>query len=193
MKIENELEIEYVNFLLSKFSEHKKDFLRDTKHDEILIVILKTHLFIEQEMKELTNIYFKNPAKLKNFMFKNRLDILFGLGVLPKELYDPIKVLNNIRNDLGHELSFVFSEESYKKLYDSLSNELLIEFKKDLQVVEFFNKDITHIEKMKILLACIWTSLKAIILTSFKYKQELAKEYEIQVYDELLEFKKNNK
>jgi uncharacterized protein YutE (UPF0331/DUF86 family) len=187
------LEDGYINVLLDKYSEYREEFLNETKHDDILMVILKVHLYIEKEMVELTNSYFKHPKKFNDYTFKSRLDLLFALGVIEKELYDPIKSINDIRNQISHNLDFKFSEVNYKKIYDSLSQNILMEFKKDLEIISKFNVKLDYVTKTKILLACIWTNLKAEVLTAFTRKKELAIEYQQQAIDELIEFKKNQK
>lgn len=182
------LEDEYIKVQLDKFSSYRKVFINETKHDDVLMVILKVHLYIEKELVELTNIYFKHPLKLNDYNFNSRLDILFALGVIEKELYDPIKSINHIRNRISHDLDFKFTEASYKKIYESLNKDILKEFKKDLEVHSWFDKNPNHVDKTKVMLFCIWTNLKAVVLTSFIHKKELAKEYEEQAINELIEF-----
>lgn len=184
-------EDEYIQIQLNRFSDFRKEFMNDTKHDDILMVILKVHLYIEKEMMELTNIYFKHPKKLNDYSFKKRLDLLYALGVIEKELFDPIKTINEIRNQLSHRLDFEYTEDSYKKIYNSLSNDILKEFKLDLEVNRMLTKNLDYVDKTKILLACIWTSIKAEVLTSFISKRELAKAYEVQAINELIEYKKS--
>lgn len=172
---------------LDKYSIYRKRFIEETKHDDIHMVILRAHMYIEKEMVELTNTYFKHPNKLKDYGFKSRLDLLFALGVIDKELYDPIGKINKIRNDISHKLDFKFTEDKYKMLYNSLSNDILKEFKKDLDVESIFNKDTNFVEKTRVLLSGIWTDIKTEVLVSFKNKQILAKEYEEQANNELME------
>ncbi|ALC91653.1 hypothetical protein AM500_19080 [Bacillus sp. FJAT-18017] len=187
------IEEEFLKAQLEKFSEYRSEFIAETRHEDILMSILRVHMYIEKEMVELTKIYFKYPNKFNDYTFKSRLDLLYALGVIERELYDPIQSINNVRNKLSHNLDFKFTENIYKKIYDSLSKEILTEFKKDLEVYSWLNKNPNFIEKTKILLACIWTNIKASVLTSFINKRELAKELEMQALDDLIEFEKSRK
>ncbi len=187
MKIEDEL----LKVRLEEFSAYREEFIADTKHDDILMTILRVHMYIEKEMVELTNIYFKHPNVLKDLNFKSRLNLLFALGVIEKELNDPINVINKIRNDISHKLNYEFSEGDYEKIYNSLSKNILEEFKKDLNTANFIEGNLNYVEKTKLLLSTIWTSVKAEVLTSFIFKKELAKDYEEQAIKEVLEFKQS--
>ncbi|MRX56138.1 hypothetical protein GJU41_19455 [Bacillus idriensis] len=74
-----------------------------------------------------------------------------------------------------------------------MSKDILKESKKDLEVHSWLNKNPNFVDKTKILLAGIWTSVKAEVLISIIRKKELANEYEEQINKELIEFKKNQK
>jgi hypothetical protein len=186
-----EIEDEFLKAQLNKYSIYRKEFVTETKHEDILMVILRVHMYIEKEMVELTKIYFNHPSKLEKYTFKSRLDLLYALGVIEKELYDPIRVINDIRNKISHKLDFKFTDMTYKKLSDSLSKDILNEFKKDLESHSLFNKNPNCVDKMKLMLSGIWTRIKAEVLISFISKRELAAKYIEEANNQLIEFKKN--
>lgn len=185
-----ELEKEYLRSQLDVFNEERKNFIEETKYDDISMTILKTHLYIQKEMTELTNIFFKNANVFKeDYTFAHRLNLLYALGVIDKELYDPIRRLNSIRNKIGHNLNYTYSEKEYISMYDTLSNEILGEFKKDLKLYKSFSIELDHISKTKILLAGLWIAIKSKVLFSFVIKREIAHSYKIEALDKLTEFK----
>lgn len=183
-----DIELRVVKKLLDEFSVQRKQFVKDVEHDDILMVILKTHLYIEKEMVELTDKFFKFPEKLSDYKFKARLNLLYSLGIIEKQLYEPISLINDIRNKFAHKLTYEFSEKDYKGLKDTLSKETLTEFKKDRELSSIFNKNMTYIDEAKILLTGIWVSLKSEVLLSFKVKQMLSLEYNEQYYDEIKKY-----
>src|SRR5690625_1226863 len=129
------IEDEYFKSQLDKFSVERKRFVEDTAQDDISMVILRAHMYVEKEMVELTNRFFKYPNKFGDrYSFANRLDLLYALGVIDKELYDPIKKINEIRNDISHKLEYKYTENEYEKLYRSLSKDILHEYRKDLDL-----------------------------------------------------------
>lgn len=178
---------------LEEFSAERRKFIEETKHDEILVVILKTHLYIEKELNELITQFFKNPQKLLNYKFKSKLDLLFALGVIEQELYDPIAKINDIRNDFGHKLNYTFSEGEYVKLHNTLSKEVLTEFKKDLDFHNFLWGKRTFLEETKILLAGIWSNLKSDVLFSYNIKNVLSLDYKIDYNDMVAKLIKEEK
>lgn len=180
----DDLEDKYIELQLEKFSVFREKFIEDTKHDDILMVMLRAHLYIEKEMVKLTEIFFKHPNMLKNYKFASRLNLLYSLGIIEKEIYDPIKKINEIRNELSHRLGYTFTEKEYKKLFDSLSGHILQEFKKDIKMIEN-NSEYDYVYKTKMLVSCIWTSLKASVLTPVYTKYMLANEYKEQADEEL--------
>ncbi|MGE7907519.1 hypothetical protein ACQKNS_24425 [Peribacillus sp. NPDC094092] len=188
MRIEDDIELCVVKKKLDEFSVQRKQFVKDVEHNDILMVILKTHLYIEKEMIELTEEFFKFPKKLSEYKFKARLNLLYSLGIIEKQLYEPISSINDIRNKFAHNLTYEFTKKDYKRIKDTLSKETLTEFKKDKDFYSTFNKDMTYIDEAKILLTNIWVSLKSDVLMSFKHKQMLASEYYEHYYDEIKKY-----
>ncbi|KOR78362.1 hypothetical protein AM232_07730 [Bacillus sp. FJAT-21352] len=188
MRIEDDIELCVVKKKLDEFSVQRKQFVKDVEHDDILMVILKTHLYIEKEMIELTEEFFKFPTRLSDYKFKARLNLLYSLGIIEKQLYEPISSINDIRNKFAHNLTYEFTEKDYKRIKDTLSKEILTEFKKDKDFYSTFNKDMNYIDEAKVLLTNIWVSIKSDVLMSFKHKQMLASEYNKHYYDEIKKY-----
>ncbi|MGP4038323.1 MltR family transcriptional regulator [Gracilibacillus sp. D59] len=183
----NEMETEYVQAQLIKYSNERMEFLRKTEHEEILMVILRVHMYVEKELIEITNFFFKYHDKLNNYRFISRLNLLYALGVIEKELYDPISRLNQLRNDISHQLEYKFSEKEYQKLYQSLSGKILFEFKKILKEKD---RELDYISKTKELLSTIWTDVKASALTSCFTMERLGSDYIVKASEEIEKFLK---
>ncbi|UOQ85701.1 hypothetical protein [Gracilibacillus salinarum] len=185
----SKIESDYLEAGLDEFLKEKQDFLNKTEHEEIQMVILRVHLYIEKEMIRLTEIFLKHPQKFKGLNFKSRLDLLYGVGVIDKEIYDPIDKINTIRNSISHGLNYEFNKEEYKKIYDSLSNDILKEYKKDLQ---YFSKAISFSKKTRVLLLCVWVNLQSIVSTPYFTLLEIGSSYKILAYEEIEKYKKES-
>jgi len=78
-----------------------------------ILIILKGHLLVEQEVNGLLEVTVPNPKPLRIRdsnppKFAHKLSLLKALIPKPKpvrNLWDVVKGLNDLRNDLAHELS----------------------------------------------------------------------------------------
>jgi DNA-binding MltR family transcriptional regulator len=145
---------EYVKITAKEFTESFEKFLTITKSEDILITVLRGHLYVEHELENLLSKYIFNLDKLNNKYYKQKLDMALGLGIVKKELFDGLKFLNELRNKFVHDLNFEFSEAEYIKFENKLGTELQAEISEMV-------KDETKVsEKVRAIIAKLWSELK---------------------------------
>jgi hypothetical protein len=87
-----------------------KPVFRYDKHmpqtDDVILIVLKGHLLIEEQLVDLANWALPNPQFLPKFMFYNLAKVV--RAAVPQRSDDPswelILKLNQLRNDLAHKL-----------------------------------------------------------------------------------------
>lgn len=180
-------ESQYLKVQLEKLSTHRQEFIKQSAHDDILMVVVRADLYIEEELHTLMNLFLPHLRKTNlSFSYQNQVDFLFGLGVIDDELYQPVDIIHQIRNKLSKGSEF--AEETYERLFQSLSGNVLEEFQKDLEVVNELAVDIDFSHKTRILVAGIWTSLKTVVLTAYIKKKEIAARYQKEAEQEIMDF-----
>lgn len=99
-----------------------KDFMKDTKSNEILIIILKAHLYIERELiKTLTETIIDEKV-LNNTTFRQKLDLANSMGLVDG-YYGTLGKINSIRNCYAHDMNYVFDESTFEDLLSTLPKE----------------------------------------------------------------------
>lgn len=78
---------EYVKITAKEFTESFEKFLTITKSEDILITVLRGHLYVDHELENLLSKYIINLDKLIKY-YKQKLDMALGLGIVKKELFD---------------------------------------------------------------------------------------------------------
>jgi hypothetical protein len=180
-------ESQYLKLQLEKLPSHRQTFIKESAHDDMMIVLIRADLYIEKELHVLMDIFLPHLREAdKHFSYQDKVNFLFGLGVIDEELYQPVISIHQVRNKLSKGSSF--TEEIYEKLYQSLTGNILGEFQKDLEVVNELAVDIDFSHKTRILAAGIWTSLKAVVLTSYIKKKEIAVTYQKEAEQEIMNF-----
>lgn len=138
-----------------------KDFMRDTKSNEILIIILKSHLYIERELiKTLTETIIDEKI-LIGTTFRQKLDLANSMGVI-EGLYGALGKVNSVRNSYAHDVSYEFGEKEFEDLLSTLSKEDKEDFISDYNGWKPFLYDGTIPEfnfKLQLLLNNIWFSM----------------------------------
>src|SRR5713226_4113578 len=84
--------------------------LRYDKHmpetDDLILIVLKGHLLVEEQLVDLANWALPHPEYLPEFMFHKLAHVV--RTVVPQRSDDPswelILKLNSLRNDLAHKL-----------------------------------------------------------------------------------------
>lgn len=112
-------EIEIIN----KFEAAYEKFMRYTKSELSMEIILKGHICVEHELKNLLYKYIDNTKRdsqnnpiYKYNGFANTYKLLYVLNALPKDIYVMVDELNRIRNNYAHNLEYEFEEKSFIKI-----------------------------------------------------------------------------
>ena len=136
-------------------------FMRDTKSSEMLIVILKAHLYIERELiKALTETIIDEKI-LSNTTFVQKLELAKSMGIID-DIGGALKKVNSIRNGYAHSINFVFDESTYEDLLSTLTKEDKDDFTTEYNEWEalLYDGDIPLLNfKTQLLLNHIWFSL----------------------------------
>jgi hypothetical protein len=77
-------------------------------------IVLSTHLFTEHWINQIL-LKFCPQFDLTNFgttglTYSQKLHIAFSIGKLPNTLFQNLKKLNKLRNDIGHKIDFDFTK-----------------------------------------------------------------------------------
>jgi len=97
-----------------------------------LVLVLKTHLYIENLLNQILSLILPFSDKLLKQRFLVKLDFLESLEPLPrkKSMIDKIRILNKIRNGFAHDLEKELDEKDITQLsegFDIGQNEKSIE------------------------------------------------------------------
>lgn len=136
-------------------------FLQDTTSEDILVIVLKAHLYMERELiKTLTETIIDEKV-LKPTTFRQKLDLANSMGLLD-EYYGVLGKVNSIRNDFAHNIDYEFDEKIYEDLLSALPKKDKDEFLSEYDVWKDILYDGTIPEfnfKLQLLLSNIWFAL----------------------------------
>ena len=167
--------------------EEFKAFMNDTKSAEILIIILKAHLYIERQLTFALTESIVDDSVLKNTTFRQKLDLAYSMGIIGDD-YGTLKKFNSIRNAYAHDMDYEFTEKTFDDLIATLSKDdkdffwCEYEENKDL----FYDASIPELNfKLQVLLSDVWFSVntrrhlaqKAIEIKMLEKKIETMKKY----------------
>ncbi|XKO53520.1 hypothetical protein ACI2WT_11890 [Lysinibacillus fusiformis] len=141
---------------LEKAKDIKKEMMSEIASADLLSATLKTHMYVERELNLLYEYFFFESQTFNRLNFASKMKLIYDMGILSKEMFDVINMLNKIRNDFAHKMYFDKSNNSYKRLLDSLSNSLNQNHNIDIKMKEMVYGELSEERKYKILLAQIW-------------------------------------
>lgn len=159
-----------------------KFFMQDTKSDDILIVILKAHLYMERELiKTLTETIIDENV-LKSTTFRQKLDLANSMGLLD-EYYGTLGKVNSIRNNFAHNINFKFDEKTYEDLLSTLTkvdkDDFLSEYERWKNML--YDRTVPEFNfKLQLLLSNIWFGLVSCRATAKTAIELRLKEKEIE-------------
>lgn len=159
-----------------------KKFMEDTKSNDILIIILKAHLYMERELiKTLTDTILDEKV-LKATTFRQKLDLAKSMGLLD-EYYGALGKVNSIRNSFAHSIEYTFDEKTYEDLLSTLPKIDKDDFINEYELWRDMLYDETIPEfnfKLQLLLSNIWFALVSYHATAKKAIELRLKEKEIE-------------
>ncbi|MGG2112616.1 hypothetical protein MHH70_17265 [Metasolibacillus sp. FSL H7-0170] len=173
---------------LSNATDDKERVLEEVRNESLLQVTLRVHLYIERELNTMLNELNLDYKGIHNNRFKTKLDIIYKLSMIDKNLYDVLAKLNSIRNDFAHQIDTKEDEELYKQLLNGASGFVLENHKIDVKMKELLNKEeLSTSQKIKMLLVNIWITLKFTSTNMNKVKLDMAKRLEDEVQQKINE------
>ena len=116
-----------------------KEFMKYTESEDYMGVILRGHLYIENELTQLIQKILIKPDKISLPYFSTKLDAAYALGAIDDEWYGAFKKMNKIRNKYAHDLGYEFVEEDFSDLISTLSKDAKYEYVKNLAREEILN------------------------------------------------------
>lgn len=138
-----------------------KNFLNDTKSEEVLIVVLKAHLYIERELIKLLTESIIDEKILNGTTFRQKLDLANSMGLV-EGFYGALGKVNSIRNGYAHNIEYKFNEQIYEDLISTLAKEDKEDFLEEYDEWKtlIYDGKIPELNfKLQILLSYIWFAL----------------------------------
>lgn len=99
-----------------------KKFISDTKSTEILIIILKAHLYVERELTNMLTETIIDYKVISTATFRQKLDLANSMGLIDG-YYGAIGKVNSIRNGYAHNVDYNFGEKELDDLLSTLPKE----------------------------------------------------------------------
>lgn len=161
-----------------------KEFMKATKSKEILIVILKAHLYMEQELIRALTDTLLDEKILSGTTFRQKLDLAHSIGIID-DIYGALGKVNSIRNSYAHSIGYSFDEKVFEDLLSTLTKSDKDDYLSDYEEMRpiFFDGDIPELNfKLQVLLGNIWFAL-------FSCRHFAKKGIEIRLQEKELELK----
>ena len=138
-----------------------KDFMKATKSKEILIVILKAHLYMEQELIRALTDTLLDEKILSGTTFRQKLDLAHSIGIVD-EMYGALGKVNSIRNSYAHSIEYSLDESIFEDLLSTLTKSDKDDYLSEYEEMKpiFFDGNIPELNfKLQVLLGHIWFAL----------------------------------
>lgn len=88
----SEQEIIELDVLSKLIQDHFDKFLNDTKSENYIQIILRSHLYIENELNKMLISSLQHPEIIgTKLRFMDKLRLVVAMGILPIEEMEPIK------------------------------------------------------------------------------------------------------
>lgn len=102
----------------------KEHLQRDIESDDLLGAVLRSHLWVENEMIRTIRESLPLPdlIDLDRLSFPSKIELASALGIIPIEDMSAYRNLNALRNKLAHRFNSEVTEEDERSLVGSLSS-----------------------------------------------------------------------
>jgi hypothetical protein len=141
--------------LADYFEVELAKFKHDTKGENIIQILLRGHLYIEHELRQILNKNLVNPHALDSLRFIETAKMVYAIGAINSEIFNIVKKINKLRNDIAHKLDFVLTEDRIKELEDCLEGSLKHSYLRN-------SKDnATTTDKLKVYIFWAWQEIVA--------------------------------
>lgn len=146
-----------------EYEEMFDEFLKSTSGENILQMVLRTHLYIEHALETIIEDSFVKPQLvLKRSSFANKLSLVAAIGIIPDGFYNLMRDFNKIRNNYAHDLKFELTEKHLDELinkFDDVASDGYKIFKEYLSRITVKEENIFN-ANTKIVMATLLTSVK---------------------------------
>lgn len=151
---------------LEDLSKGFDSFVKDTRGENELQVIIRGHLYVENEIDNLLKLKLEKPQHLydSNFMFYSKLKTALALGLIAEENKNAYIRLNKIRNNFAHNLNYELTENDFTDLY-GVFNSTYRERYKFITNSNPLLSERTLLHKFKELIFILWFELKYAVQT----------------------------
>ncbi|MBU5466989.1 hypothetical protein KQI49_09160 [Virgibacillus sp. MSJ-26] len=142
--------------------EKERSFLDNIEKKDPLQIVVRGHLFLENELIHLLEATFpqKDCLDPSDLRFPMKVKLVGALGLLPKESISSYLKFNSLRNKFAHRLDMEITTEEIKKIINSLS-------KQQFYIFEKRNKDTNieedHIEYLRDIISIMFVELKSAV------------------------------
>src|SRR5690625_904936 len=118
-------------FLMTN-EEKERLFLDNIEQKDPLQMVVRGHLFLENELIHLLESIFpqKDCLDPSDLRFPMKVKLVGALGLLHKESISIYLMFNSLRNKFAHRLDMEITSEEIEKLINSLSKQQLYIFEK---------------------------------------------------------------
>jgi len=112
--------------------EKERLFLDNIEKKDPLQIVVRGHLFLENELIHLLESTFPqmNCLEPSDLRFPMKVKLVGALGLLHKESISIYLMFNSLRNKFAHRLDMEITSEEIEKLINSLSKQQLYIFEK---------------------------------------------------------------
>ncbi|NMF04553.1 hypothetical protein ACUH7Y_09530 [Clostridium beijerinckii] len=165
-------ELQEMADIADTFEKKIMEFASDVESENSVQAILKGHLYIEHELRELLARNIKNPnfLKIDRIKFSDLTNWVFALGLLPKEIHQAVKKINELRNACAHNLRYTLGVDECKSLEDSLSGDIKKKYKR---FASSKKGPINEIMKLQMILFTVWNTIQTINDMPDKFKDKI--------------------
>jgi|SRR5699024_5291299 len=142
--------------------EKERLFLDNIEKKDPLQIVVRGHLFLENELIHLLESTFpqKDCLDPSDLRFPMKVKLVGALGLLPKESISSYLKFNSLRNKFAHRLDMEITSEEIKKLINSLSKQqsyVFVKRNKDTNIEE------DHIEYLRDIISIMFVELKSAV------------------------------
>jgi len=105
-----------------EYEELFKRFKDALETEDAVGKVIRTHIFIENQLNRIIELKFENPGHFeeREFTYFQKVDLAVCLG-LQVQYAGPLFAIGEIRNKFGHKLDTELTREMLRGLYQSLS------------------------------------------------------------------------
>lgn len=84
-------------------------------HPKPLTIVVVGHFLAEYLLSEIISKKCKDPKKIIKYSFLVKVEFLNAMNLLPEDLYNNIRNLNKIRNEIVHSLNINLKDRDFFK------------------------------------------------------------------------------